>query len=149
MGQRSDNLDGFLGLGPLAPYLVGSGEQAQAQALRGLPHAQAFLRLRAHGDSQQAVASTRRGQRAYETLGPRPSREASNQEPAARAHPEGTQGRETAFRKTLGLRPSGQLTEATLQQAYRRALQRAHPDTGGSLEAFHAVQEAYRGLRAR
>ena len=61
MGQRSDNLDGFLGLGPLAPYLVGSGEQAQAQALRGLPHAQAFLRLRAHGDSQQAVASTRAG----------------------------------------------------------------------------------------
>jgi len=28
-------------------------------------------------------------------------------------------------------------------------LQRAHPDTGGSPEAFHAVQEAYQGLRAR
>ena len=145
MGQRSGNLDGFLGLGPLAPYLVGSGERAQARALNGLPHAQAFLNLRARGTSQPAFASTRRGQRAYETLGPRPGTE--NRE--ASAPRESTQARERAFRKTLGLNLSEPLTEATLQQAYRRALQRAHPDTGGSLEAFHAVQEAYQGLRAR
>ena len=87
-----------------------------------------------------------RGQRAYETPGPRPTRRQTNNR---RSRTQGTQSRETAFRKTLGLSPSGQLTEATLQQAYRRALQRAHPDTGGSLEAFHAVQEAYRGLRTR
>ncbi|MBL6717140.1 MAG: J domain-containing protein [Pseudomonadales bacterium] len=147
MSQRSGNLDGFLGLGPLAPYLVGSGEQAQAQALRGLPHAQAFLNLRSHGDSQQALSSTRRGQRAYETLGPRPK--AQDQNPAAPAHQDDTQARESAFRKILGLSPSGQLTEATLQQAYRRALKRAHPDTGGSPQAFHAVQQAYESLRPR
>lgn len=145
MGQRSGNLDGFLGLGPLAPYLVGSGERAQARALNGLPHAQAFLNLRAHRTSQPAFASTRRGQRAYETLGPRSGTE--NRE--APAPLEGTQARERGFRKTLGLNLWEPLTEATLQQAYRRALQRAHPDTGGSLEAFHAVQEAYQGLRAR
>ncbi len=145
MGQRSGNLDGFLGLGPLAPYLVGSGERAQARALNGLPHAQAFLNLRAHGTSQPAFASTRRGQRAYETLGPR----AGNQGPEARVPQESTQARERGFRKTLGLNLSEPLTEATLQQAYRRALQRAHPDTGGSPEAFHAVREAYQGLRAR
>jgi predicted lipid-binding transport protein (Tim44 family) len=145
LGQRSGNLDGFLGLGPLAPYLVGSGERAQARALNGLPHAQAFLNLRAHGTSQPAFASTRRGQRAYETLGPRSGTE--NRE--ASAPQESTQARERAFRKTLGLNLSEPLTEATLQQAYRRALQRAHPDTGGSPEAFHAVQEAYQGLRAR
>ena len=145
MGQRSGNLDGFLGLGPLAPYLVGSGERAQARALNGLPHAQAFLDLRAHGTSQPAFASTRRGQRAYETLGPRSGTE--NRE--APAPQESTQAQERAFRKTLGLNLSDPLTEATLQQAYRRALQRAHPDTGGSPEAFHAVQEAYQGLRAR
>ena len=145
MGQRSGNLDGFLGIGPLAPYLVGSGERAQARALNGLPHAQAFLNLRAHGTSQPAFASTRRGQRAYETLGPR----AGIEGPEARVSQEGTQTRERGFRKTLGLNLSGPLTEATLQQAYRRALQRAHPDTGGSPEAFHAVQEAYQGLRAR
>lgn len=139
MGQRSGNLDGFLGLGPLAPYLVGSGERAQARALNGLPHAQAFLNLRAHGTSQPAFASTRRGQQAYETLGPRPATE--NREAHA--------PQERAFRKTLGLNLSEPLTEATLQLAYRRALQRAHPDTGGSPEAFHAVQEAYQGLRAR
>jgi hypothetical protein len=144
LGQRSGNLDGFLGLGPLAPYLVGSGERAQARALNGLPHAQAFLNLRAHGTSQPALASTRRGQRAYETLGPRSGTE--NREAPA---PQGsTQAQERAFRKTLGLNLLEPLTEATLQQAYRRALQRAHPDTGGSLEAFHAVQEAYQGLRA-
>jgi predicted lipid-binding transport protein (Tim44 family) len=145
LGQRSGNLDGFLGLGPLAPYLVGSGERAQARALNGLPHAQAFLNLRAHGTSQPALASTRRGQRAYETLGPRSGTE--NRE--APASQESTQTQERAFRKTLGLNLSEPLTEATLQQAYRRALQRAHPDTGGSPEAFHAVQEAYQGLRAR
>lgn len=145
MGQRSGNLDGFLGLAPLAPYLVGSGERAQARALSGLPHAQAFLNLRAHGNAQPAFASTRRGQRAYETLGPRSGIET----PEARAPQESTQARERAFRKTLGLNLSEPLTDATLQQAYRRALQRAHPDTGGSLEAFHAVQEAYQGLCAR
>jgi hypothetical protein len=145
LGQRSGNLDGFLGIGPLAPYLVGSGERAQARALNGLPHAQAFLNLRAHGTSQPAFASTRRGQRAYETLGPRSGTE--NRE--AYAPLESTRARERAFRKTLGLNLSEPLTEATLQQAYRRALQRAHPDTGGSPEAFHAVQEAYQGLRAR
>jgi predicted lipid-binding transport protein (Tim44 family) len=145
LGQRSGNLDGFLGLGPLAPYLVGSGERAQARALNGLPHAQAFLNLRAHGTSQPAFASTRRGQRAYETLGPRPGTE--NRE--ASAPQESIQARVRGFRKTLGLNLSEPLTEATLQQAYRRALQRAHPDTGGSPEAFHAVQEAYQGLRAR
>jgi predicted lipid-binding transport protein (Tim44 family) len=145
LGQRSGNLDGFLGLGPLAPYLVGSGERAQARALNGLPHAQAFLNLRAHGTSQPAFASTRRGQRAYETLGPRSGTE--NRE--AYAPQESTQARERGFRKTLGLNLSEPLTEATLQLAYRRALQRAHPDTGGSQEAFHAVQEAYQGLRAR
>jgi hypothetical protein len=145
LGQRSGNLDGFLGIGPLAPYLVGSGERAQARALNGLPHAQAFLNLRAHGTSQPAFASTLRGQRAYETLGPRSGTEIRE----ASAPLESTQARERGFRKTLGLNLSGPLTEATLQQAYRRALQRAHPDTGGSPEAFHAVQEAYQGLRAR
>jgi len=145
LGQRSGNLDGFLGLGPLAPYLVGSEERAQARALRGLPHAQAFLNLRAHGTSQPALASTRRGQRAYETLGPR----ARNEDRSDGALQDDTQARERGFRKTLGLNLSDPLTEATLQQAYRRALQRAHPDTGGSREAFHAVREAYQGLRAR
>ncbi|MRG60850.1 DnaJ domain-containing protein [Agromyces sp. CFH 90414] len=33
--------------------------------------------------------------------------------------------------------------EATLRLAYRRALRRAHPDTGGSEAAFHAVQRAW------
>ena len=145
MGQRSGNLDGFLGLSPLAPYLVGSWERAQARALSALPHAQAFLNLRARGHSQPAFASTRRGQRAYETLGPRSGIENRS----GGALQDDPQARERAFRKTLGLSLSDPLTEAALQHAYRRALQRAHPDTGGSPEAFHAVQEAYQGLRAR
>ncbi|WP_350349371.1 DnaJ domain-containing protein [Agromyces sp. G08B096] len=33
--------------------------------------------------------------------------------------------------------------EATLRVAYRRALRQAHPDTGGSPAAFHAVQRAW------
>ena len=140
MGMRDGNLDGFLGLSPLAPYLVGSGEQAQARALRGLPDAKAFLALRAQGAGAPAMASSRRGQRAYETV----NRAQTAKADSPRAVPDTL---EAAHRRTLGLAPDQAPTPEALQQAYRRALKGAHPDTGGSAEAFRAVRQAFEALR--
>lgn len=53
---------------------------------------------------------------------------------------------ETDPRVVLGVGPDADALEIT--QAYRRALRRTHPDTGGSDEEFHAVQEAWRALTA-
>jgi len=44
----------------------------------------------------------------------------------------------------LGVPPDADAT--TLAQAYRRAARRTHPDTGGSAEAFAAVQAAWQAL---
>ncbi|MEF2976063.1 DnaJ domain-containing protein [Subtercola sp. YIM 133946] len=43
--------------------------------------------------------------------------------------------------EVLGVSPSS--TEDELRRAYRQRLREAHPDTGGTPEAFHAVQEAW------
>lgn len=144
MGMRDGKLDGFLGLSPLAPYLVGSGEQAQARALRGLPDAQAFLTLRAQGAGAPAMASSRRGQRAYETVNRAEVAKADSPSAAPRA---ASDTLEAAHRRTLGLAPEQTPTLEALQQAYRRALKGAHPDTGGSAEAFRAVRQAFEALR--
>jgi hypothetical protein len=144
MGMRDGNLDGFLGLSPLAPYLVGSGEQAQARALRGLPDAKAFLALRAQGAGAPAMASSLRGQRAYETLNRAQAPKGDSLGQAPTAVPDTL---EAAHRRTLGLAPDQTPTLDALQQAYRRALKGAHPDTGGSAEAFRAVRQAFEALR--
>jgi len=143
MGMRDGNLDGFLGLSPLAPYLVGSGEQAQARALRGLPDAQAFLTLRAQGAGTPAMASSLRGQRAYETVNRAQAPKGDSANDASRA---ASDTLEAAHRRTLGLAPDQAPTPEALQQAYRRALKGAHPDTGGSAEAFRAVRQAFEAL---
>ena len=44
------------------------------------------------------------------------------------------------WRETLGVGGSASLDEA--EAAYRAAIKKAHPDVGGSPEAFHAVQTA-------
>lgn len=44
----------------------------------------------------------------------------------------------------LGL--TGQPTAMELRRAYKRAASKAHPDRGGSDEAFRAVQEAFNTL---
>lgn len=45
--------------------------------------------------------------------------------------------------QVLGVEPcSGK----ELEKAYRKAKRKAHPDTGGSHEAFIAVQEAYKTI---
>lgn len=46
--------------------------------------------------------------------------------------------------KTLGINRDA--TEAEIKKAYRRASMQAHPDKGGSKEAFIAVSEAYQVL---
>ena len=41
-----------------------------------------------------------------------------------------------------------QTSASTAAKAHRRMLRKAHPDTGGSSEAFHEVQEAWGRLLA-
>ncbi len=43
--------------------------------------------------------------------------------------------------EVLGITPDA--TKEEIQEAYRRARRRAHPDHGGTPEAFLAVQDAY------
>jgi hypothetical protein len=144
MGMRDGNLDGFLGLSALAPYLVGTGEQAQARALRGLPDAKAFLALRAQGAGAPAKASSLRGQRAYETVNRAQAPKGDSLGPAPAEVPDTL---EAVHRRTLGLAPDRTASPEALQQAYRRALKEAHPDRGGSAEAFRAVRQAFEALR--
>jgi hypothetical protein len=47
------------------------------------------------------------------------------------------------WRRALGIPADTVLTHKLLQQYYRRAARRTHPDAGGTNEAFHAVQEAW------
>lgn len=47
---------------------------------------------------------------------------------------------------TLGLDPEEAHTNESLLRAYRKQAKYAHPDTGGSAEAFHAVTQAFRIL---
>lgn len=42
----------------------------------------------------------------------------------------------------LGVAPGMQVTEAVANAMYRRAAKRTHPDAGGSMEAFAAVDRA-------
>lgn len=35
-----------------------------------------------------------------------------------------------------------------LEKAYKRAMRKAHPDTGGSHESFIAVQKAYKEIKS-
>lgn len=49
----------------------------------------------------------------------------------------------------LGLQPGSDLTAAQLKTAYRRAAAKAHPDAGGSNEAFQEVNRAYESLKRR
>jgi phage gp29-like protein len=48
--------------------------------------------------------------------------------------------------KILGLPKSG-LTPAAVKAAYKKAAQAAHPDSGGSAEAFYKVNTAYQNLK--
>ena len=50
--------------------------------------------------------------------------------------------------QVLGLEPGREYTQVEIKKAYRRAAMEAHPDTGGSDEAFIAVQQAFEWLRA-
>lgn len=50
-------------------------------------------------------------------------------------------------RDILGVPPEATYKE--IRAAYRRAAMRCHPDRGGSLEAFQAVQRAYAELQKR
>lgn len=47
------------------------------------------------------------------------------------------------------LEVSSKATNAELRAAYRRACMLHHPDRGGTPEAFHAIQQAYRALKKR
>lgn len=49
--------------------------------------------------------------------------------------------------KVLGVSPGA--TNDEIRAAYRRAAMKHHPDRGGSLEAFQAVQDAYAALQNR
>ena len=49
------------------------------------------------------------------------------------------------YETVLGLNKG--FTSAELKQAYKRAALRAHPDKGGSNEAFRAVKDAYEYLK--
>lgn len=49
----------------------------------------------------------------------------------------------TACLKVLGIEEEVELTEDMLKSAYKRAVIKAHPDKGGSKEAFDAVTRAY------
>ena len=49
--------------------------------------------------------------------------------------------------KTLELQPDASWTE--IQRAYRRKIQRLHPDAGGNAESFARVREAYLILKKR
>ena len=49
----------------------------------------------------------------------------------------------TACLKVLGIEEEVALTEETLKAAYKKAARKAHPDKGGSKEAFDAVTRAY------
>jgi curved DNA-binding protein CbpA len=49
----------------------------------------------------------------------------------------------TACLRVLGIQEEISLTEETLKLAYKRAVMKAHPDKGGSKEAFDAVTRAY------
>jgi hypothetical protein len=49
----------------------------------------------------------------------------------------------TACLRVLGIQEEISLTEDTLKLAYKRAVMKAHPDKGGSKEAFDAVTRAY------
>ena len=48
-----------------------------------------------------------------------------------------------AWRGVLGLPPSGPVSSDDLTRAYRAKVLTAHPDQGGSAEAFARVQAAY------
>ena len=49
-------------------------------------------------------------------------------------------------RAVLGLAPGAESDAGLLQHAFKQASVRAHPDQGGSSEAFHAVKEAAEAL---
>ena len=49
----------------------------------------------------------------------------------------------TACLRVLGIQEEISLTEEALKLAYKRAVMKAHPDKGGSKEAFDAVTRAY------
>lgn len=49
-------------------------------------------------------------------------------------------------RQLLGLAPGAEVDSAVLQAAYKQASVRAHPDHGGSTEAFQRVKEAAEAL---
>ena len=51
--------------------------------------------------------------------------------------------------RILGLNPSGNLDRATLRKAYIQSVKKAHPDTGGSPEAFARVEWAHQHLKKR
>lgn len=49
-------------------------------------------------------------------------------------------------RELLGLAPGAEADAGVLQAAYKQASVRAHPDHGGSTEAFQRVKEAAEAL---
>lgn len=49
--------------------------------------------------------------------------------------------------EVLGVEPSA--TEDEIKAAYRRAMQTAHPDRGGTVERFREVQKAFKALSKR
>jgi hypothetical protein len=67
---------------------------------------------------------------------------ASDEAPKARAA-----NNATSIWQTLGLGPKATLLE--IKQAYRAGALRAHPDRGGSAEAFRALQSAYEAALKR
>lgn len=58
-------------------------------------------------------------------------------------HKEKALGFFAACLKVLGIEEEVALTEETLKAAYKKAARKAHPDKGGSKEAFDAVTRAY------
>ena len=51
-----------------------------------------------------------------------------------------------AYLIVLGLDPTGSYSSEEIRKAYRSQVKKAHPDAGGSAEAFRKVREAWEGL---
>jgi hypothetical protein len=56
---------------------------------------------------------------------------------------------EAQHRRLLGLAPERQLSEPEIQQGYKRAAKRLHPDAGGSAKEFAELSAARDALMRR
>lgn len=56
---------------------------------------------------------------------------------------------ENEHRRMLGLPPEGRLFAPEIKDAYKRAAKRAHPDAGGTDQAFRALRDARDALMKR